>query len=342
MARVSHPNVVTLHDFFEAEGHFFLAMEHIEGVPLATLIRSEDRLDPTRCLEIGFQVLLGLAAAHRVSIVHRDVNPNNIMVLVDDGVAKLMDFGISVSTDATRTAQGDQVIGTANYMAPEQLSGAAVDWRCDLYGLGATLYHALTGTAPYKGLNILHRQAGQGTLRPIDELAPDISAPVIGLVGRLMANNPDLRPSSLEEAITAVDEILTGFTTPPQAIPGPQQPPPLPTRSRRRPTRGTGPPRAPRSCSARRESATHSATLSHARARDCGARPANRAAAAARACSATGLSELSSMSKPCSSFVPPSARAAFPLRSATLLVDSVAISPAAPACSCRSTSSPNL
>ncbi|MBI4615917.1 MAG: protein kinase [Planctomycetes bacterium] len=242
LARLNHPNIVTIHDFFQGEGRFFLAMEYVDGVPLSTLTQSEGRLPFRRALAIARQVLLGLAAAHAQSIIHRDVSPANIMVLEND-LVKLMDFGIAVAQDRAQADDPGAVVGTSNYMSPEQLFGTAIDWRCDLYGLGASMYQALSGVRPYEGLNMIQRRAGQGILKPLRELASDIHPAVVRLVERLLAFDKTQRPKSIQEAVDAIDQILAGRTEPlsPAAPPPrPQQEPAQPEPRPGTPARGLG------------------------------------------------------------------------------------------------------
>ncbi len=218
LARFNHPNVVTIHDFFCADGRYFLAMEFVDGVPLSTLIRSEGRIEYRRALRLARASLLGLGAAHAQNIVHRDVSPANIMVL-DGDIVKLMDFGIAVSMDRGQSEDAAAVIGTANYMAPEQLFGTGIDWRCDFYGMGASLYQALTGVRPYEGLNMIQRRAGQGTLTPIGALVGGLPPGVIRLVDIMMAYDKLQRPKSAQEVVDAIDRLLAA--PPPAAAPPP-------------------------------------------------------------------------------------------------------------------------
>ncbi|MDP9491153.1 MAG: serine/threonine-protein kinase [Actinomycetota bacterium] len=147
-ASLQHPNVVTVYDAGEADGLLYIAMQYIEGTDLATLLEEEGSLESGRALSIVGQVAAALDAAHALGLVHRDVKPAN--VLLDGDHAFLTDFGLSkpASSQTNLTAKG-QFVGTIAYMAPEQIKGAAVDPRTDVYALGCVLYHCLAGGVPY-------------------------------------------------------------------------------------------------------------------------------------------------------------------------------------------------
>ncbi len=147
-ATLNHPHVVSVFDLVEEQDHHWLVMEYVEGESLAERIRSSGPLDHASAANIMWQVADALAAAHRAGITHRDVKPSNIMVSAD-GQAKLTDFGIArAQADATLTQTG-LVTGSPAYLAPEVASGAGASAASDVWSLGATLFHALTGAPPY-------------------------------------------------------------------------------------------------------------------------------------------------------------------------------------------------
>ena len=158
-AALGHPNIVQVTDFQANPGEpAFLVMEMLDGTTLAEVLEREGRLEPARAAFIAVQLLSGLAAAHRAGIVHRDVKPGNVFLQstsVMRDLVKVLDFGVAkLALDATSGAnpmtRTGQVLGTLAYMAPEQaVSGAAVDGRTDVYGVGATLFHALSGVRPF-------------------------------------------------------------------------------------------------------------------------------------------------------------------------------------------------
>src|SRR5437762_4966319 len=166
VSALNHPNILTIHEISEADGHRFIATEFIEGHTLRERLRTPLEIDDA--LEIAIQVASALVAAHRVNIVHRDIKPENVMIRGDDGLVKVLDFGLaklsvprevatgSIDREAeTRmrlTTQPGVVMGTVAYMSPEQARGIAVDERTDIWSLGVVLYEMVAGCAPFMGV----------------------------------------------------------------------------------------------------------------------------------------------------------------------------------------------
>src|SRR5687768_11796495 len=160
ISALNHPNILTIHEISESDGHRFIVTELIEGQTLRERLRAD--LDIDEALDIAIQVGSALVAAHRVNIVHRDIKPENIMIRKDDGLVKVLDFGLA-KTRSARDAPIDSaidtaliantgpgvVIGTAAYMSPEQARGDTVDVRSDIWSLGIVLYEMLAGCAPF-------------------------------------------------------------------------------------------------------------------------------------------------------------------------------------------------
>ena len=146
LATLSHPNIVTVHDFGQASGFYFLLMEFVDGVNLRQAM-SAGRFTPEQALAIVPPVCEALQYAHEHHIVHRDIKPENLL-LDKEGRVKIADFGIAKILDADRTSEVSQPVGTPRYMAPEQSTQIAVDHRADIYSLGVVLYELLTGEAP--------------------------------------------------------------------------------------------------------------------------------------------------------------------------------------------------
>src|SRR4029450_7918714 len=159
-ARLNHPGAVTLYDVVQDQGGTFIVMELVEAATLADLVQAQGPLAPERVAELGRQLASALEAAHGVGIVHRDVKPGNVMVAAD-GRVKLADFGIaSLQGDPQLTSTG-LVIGSPAYMAPEQARGEASGPPADFWGLGATLFYAVEGEAPFdRGSSIAACAAG--------------------------------------------------------------------------------------------------------------------------------------------------------------------------------------
>ena len=191
--RVSHPNVVTIYDVGEVDGTPFIAMEYVEGRTLRTVLDAEGVLAPERACRIAVQVAAGLAAAHKLFIVHRDVKPANVMITPGAPV-KLMDFGIAKLPDGTKTQTG-LILGSPIYVAPEQVVGQPVDGRSDVFSLGVVLYEMLTGSVPFGGMAV-----GALLYSVLNEAHPPPSAyntrvPAVfeRILARALAKHPDDR-----------------------------------------------------------------------------------------------------------------------------------------------------
>ena len=151
VAQLSHPNIVTVIDRGEDEGRQFIVFELLEGRTLKEVLDEEGRLPVRRALQLAIQVARGLAFAHENGLVHRDVKPQNV-ILNGDGRAQVTDFGIARSLDVERgVTETGTVLGTSNYIAPEQASGEPVDRTTDVYSLGVVLFELLTGEVPFPG-----------------------------------------------------------------------------------------------------------------------------------------------------------------------------------------------
>jgi serine/threonine-protein kinase len=151
--RLNHPNIVTIYDVGKSDDIAYIAMEFLQGCELRDIMRDGGTMPVDQVLDIVAQVAQGLAYAHEHDIVHRDVKPSNIMV-IQDGHAKITDFGIArMASSAIRTQTG-MVLGSPKYMSPEQVMGKTIDQRSDIFSLGVMLYEMLTGVAPFTGENI--------------------------------------------------------------------------------------------------------------------------------------------------------------------------------------------
>ena len=216
--QVTHKYVVRIHDLGEIDGIKYLTMPFVEGETLAQIIRRAHKLPIDRVIMISHQIAQGLAAAHEKGVVHRDLKPENIMIekAVDDpirnsGDALIMDFGIarSVEHGATQTAAG-AVIGTLEYMAPEQAQGRKVDQRADQYALGLIMYDMLVGRVrmanrdnPMSEL-LARMQAAPPAVKTIDPSIPD---PVNEIICKLLDPNPEQRYASTQALVAALDRL---------------------------------------------------------------------------------------------------------------------------------------
>ena len=190
-ARLQHPNIVTVYDVGEHEGQPFIAMEYIPGETLAELIRRRAPLDTRQRVEMIIEICSGLAFAHKHGIVHRDIKPANLIVSRDSNILKILDFGIARAGESGLTQVG-MVIGTPNYMSPEQVRGDAIDHRSDIFAVGLVLYELLVWrqafeaeTQPAVLMKILSDQPA-----PLATLDPMVDAGVATVVYKALAKNP--------------------------------------------------------------------------------------------------------------------------------------------------------
>ena len=190
LARLSHPNVVTLIDRGSTETDDYLVFEYVEGRSLKEMVK-ENPLDVAEAGRILGQVAEGLAAAHQAGIVHRDVKPQNI--LIDrQGHAKITDFGIATGADWTRVTKAGSIIGSARYMSPEQVRSKPVDARSDIYSLGVVMYEMLAGHPPFDGANMpeIARQHLNSPPPPLSEIRSDLPPGLEKIVMRCLEKLP--------------------------------------------------------------------------------------------------------------------------------------------------------
>jgi beta-lactam-binding protein with PASTA domain/predicted Ser/Thr protein kinase len=214
-AALSHPNIVSIYDRGEAEGTYYIAMEFIDGRSLKELIVSRGPAPLTVSVEYARQILSALRFAHRHGIVHRDIKPHNALVDAE-GRVKVTDFGIARAGTSQMTEAGS-IVGTAQYLSPEQARGTNVDPRSDLYSLGIVLYELLTGTVPFNGdtpVEIAMKHLS--TLpEPPSAKRSDIPRDLDLIVMRALAKDPDDRYQSAEEMDADLERFLRGATVSP-------------------------------------------------------------------------------------------------------------------------------
>jgi serine/threonine-protein kinase len=213
--KISHPNVVRTHDLGESDGIYFITMEFVDGTSLDQVIARRGALPLAVAITIGRQLCRALEVAHGVGVVHRDIKPQNLVVDAQ-GFLKVMDFGIARLVEGRQsagpglTAEGS-IIGTPEYMAPEQLMGQAVDGRSDLYAAGVVLFECLTGRRLFEGnsfATVLMKQVQEPPPDP-RTLVPDLPAEVAALVLKALAKRPEERWQTAGEFHQALDRIRT-------------------------------------------------------------------------------------------------------------------------------------
>ena len=199
VAALDHPNVVPLYEAGEENGTVFIVTRWVDGTELGTLVRSEGPLEPARAARIAAQIASALEVAHEKGLVHRDVKPSNVLVTSEDHVY-LTDFGLTKRADSASGFTGaQQMLGTIDYVAPEQIEGGESDPRGDVYGLACVLYETLTGAAPFAGETggmakmWAHLNAEPPSVR---EQRADVPQALDDVIRRGLAKRPDGRPSA--------------------------------------------------------------------------------------------------------------------------------------------------
>jgi serine/threonine protein kinase/tetratricopeptide (TPR) repeat protein len=212
--KVSHRNVCRMFDLSEEEGTQFITMEYVPGENLKSLIRRIGQLSLSKALSIARQVGEGLAEAHRLGVVHRDLKPQNIMV-DSEGNARIMDFGIARSIKTKGITETGMIIGTPEYMSPEQVEGQEADHRSDIYSFGVILFEMVTGQVPFSGTTPLSIILKHKTERPPDPRAfvDQIPYELSRLILKCMEKQKEKRYLSVDELLSDLAEIEKGITT---------------------------------------------------------------------------------------------------------------------------------
>jgi tRNA A-37 threonylcarbamoyl transferase component Bud32 len=210
VAKVRHPNVVELYEVGRVRRRVFFVMELVRGPTLLDVLRNEGALSEAKTLRLAKDMLNALNAIHEAGLIHRDVKPQNILLEEASGDAKLTDLGLACEQGERSDEEEHAIYGSPLTMSPEQANGGATDARSDLYGLGATLFYALTETPPYEGNDTLTILMGHMTSPIPDprERATGISEGMAEFVMRLLAKEPSDRPATASEALSAVEGLL--------------------------------------------------------------------------------------------------------------------------------------
>src|SRR5256885_8393573 len=245
-ARLSHPNIVATYDTGDDDGVAYIVMELIDGPTLRHLIDQQNGLPVADVIRIGKEVADALDAAHRAGLVHRDVKPANVLVPAN-GPVKVTDFGIAKAAGGDDLTRTGTVMGTARYLAPEQVNGRPTDPRTDVYALGLLMYEALCGHPPFGGdTDIATAMARLTTSAPaVRAERPEVSKALDDVIHRCLARQPAARFGSAAAGRDALDQVRLDPTG---AIPRPVVPPAPRTAAPRPPTPpGSGAPTGPTS-----------------------------------------------------------------------------------------------
>jgi serine/threonine-protein kinase len=217
-ARLSHPDLVAVYDTGSDEGLHYIVMEYVPGETLADALHREGRLPAGRATAIARGVARALAVAHAAGIVHRDVKPANVM-LGPDGRARVMDLGIARTLEGESLTRTTSVLGSPNYLSPEQARGDPVDARSDVYSLGCVLYEMLSGRPPFDAdspVAVAYKHVHEDPLPP-SALEPAVPAPLDAVTLRAMAKDPGDRFQSAEELAAALDDATVPILPMPTA-----------------------------------------------------------------------------------------------------------------------------
>lgn len=197
---LTNPNIVEVYDVGEDNGEYYIVMEYVEGKHLKNLLKKRGKLTVPEVVDIVLQITSGLSVAHDSYIIHRDIKPQNILIL-DNGLVKITDFGIAVAMNATQLTQTNSVMGSVHYLPPEQASGKGATLQSDIYSIGILMYELLTGKLPFKGDNAVeialkHLKEPMPSIR--DEY-PEIPQSVENIILKATAKNPKNRYADARE-----------------------------------------------------------------------------------------------------------------------------------------------
>ena len=197
---LSHPNIVEVYDVGEDNGSYYIVMEYIDGKHLKQLLKKRGNLTLTEVVDIMLQVTDGMSAAHDSYIIHRDIKPQNIMIL-ENGLIKITDFGIAMALNSTQLTQTNSVMGSVHYLPPEQASGKGATIQSDVYSMGILMYELLTGSLPFKGDNAVEIALKhiKESVPSVKELLPNIPQSIDNIIMKATAKNVKNRYQDAKE-----------------------------------------------------------------------------------------------------------------------------------------------
>jgi len=221
-AALSHPNIVGIFDRGEWGGTYYIAMEYVDGRSLKDVLRQEGAMDAASAIDVVIQILRAARFAHKRGVIHRDLKPHNV-ILDEEGRARVTDFGIARAGASDMTMTGS-IMGTAQYLSPEQAQGHPVSAAADLYSIGVILYELLTGVVPFEGetaIAIAYKQVSAQPRSP-REVEPSVPAGVDAIVMRSLAKDPSQRFADADEFIAALtrERAALGAASPPVLVGG--------------------------------------------------------------------------------------------------------------------------
>ena len=206
---LTHPNIVEMYDVGEDDGSYFIVMEYVDGKTLKSLIKKRGALTLPEVIDIMLQLTSAISCAHDSYIIHRDIKPQNVMIL-DDGRVKITDFGIAIASNATELTETNSVMGSVHYLPPEQANGKGATIKSDIYSLGILMYELLTGTVPFKGENAVEIALKQlrEAIPSVCSIRDDVPQSVENIILKACAKNPKNRYDSAREMYQDIKTCL--------------------------------------------------------------------------------------------------------------------------------------
>jgi serine/threonine-protein kinase len=207
-ARLSHPNIITIYDVGEDGDRFFIVMELLRGLILKDYLKQPEGARLEKKLDLMAQLCTGVGAAHRASVYHRDIKPGNIFVR-DDGILKILDFGVARIASSSMTASGF-IVGTPDYMSPEQAKGWEIDPRSDIFSLGGVFYFMLTGRKPFPATDLptlFHQIQSDEPPAPLEPLSIDVPPALTALIMKALSKKRETRYQTCQEMLADLESV---------------------------------------------------------------------------------------------------------------------------------------
>ncbi|MCI8446329.1 MAG: Stk1 family PASTA domain-containing Ser/Thr kinase [Bacilli bacterium] len=206
---LSHPNIVEMYDVGDDEGKYFIVMEYVDGKTLKSLIKKRGALTLSEVIDIMLQLTSAISCAHDSYIIHRDIKPQNVMIL-EDGRVKVMDFGIAMALNSNELTQTNSVMGSVHYLPPEQANGKGSTMKSDIYSLGILMFELLTGKLPFKGDNAVEIAIKQmkEAIPSVCKINPNIPQSVENVILKACAKNPKNRYESVKEMREDIEKCM--------------------------------------------------------------------------------------------------------------------------------------